>query len=136
MITRECSAASSDYPSNERIVIGLPSIYEGGTTGMDVSGPVKTISVRTLLLNVSMGRQGHTRISLDGGERRLLARRLDVLEALACGEMRDLRGRGLRYGDDLGAIGELARVLAKHCHLCHDLLELPDHQILVRCDVT
>ena len=103
---------------------------------MDVSGPVKTISVSTLLRNTKLGCRGHTRISLDSGERRLLARRLNVLEAFACGEVRDLRGRGLRYGDDLGAIGELARVLAKHCHLRHDLLELPNHQILVRCDVT
>ena len=47
--------------------------------------------------------------------------------------MRDLGRGGLGHGDDLGAVDEAARVLAKHGHLRHHLRELAHHQLLVRC---
>ena len=67
----------------------------------------------------------------EAGEGRLLAGGLDVVERLAGGEVRDVGGGGLGHGDDLGAVGERADVVAEDGHLGHGLLEALHHELLV-----
>ena len=108
-------------------------VYEAGTGGIEVSGPGTASSDPTNTPGAALAGKTLTGVGLDGRERRLLARRLDVLERLAGGEVRHLGLGGLGHGDDLGAVGEAARVLAKHGHLRHHLRELAHHQVLVGC---
>ena len=96
---------------------------------MDVSGPITSgMSTST---STNMKRQRRTRVSLNGREGRRLAGVLDVLEGLAGGKVCNLGRGGLRDGDDLRAVVELAHVVAEHGHLRHRLGEPLDHELLV-----
>ena len=80
--------------------------------GIEVSGPGTASSDPTNTPGTAPADKTFTGVDLDGRERRLLARRLDVLECLAGGEVRHLGLGGLEHGDDPGAVGEAALVLA------------------------
>ena len=72
-----------------------------------------------------------TGVCADGGERRSLARALDVREALTRGQVCGLRGGGGGDGDDLGAVDERADVLPEHGHFGHCGGEFGHHGGLV-----
>ena len=100
---------------------------------MDVSGPAKSgVSTSTNVIRRREERERRTRVSPDGREGRSLAGVLDVLEGLAGGKVCNLGRGGLRDGDDLGAVVELADVVAEHGHLRHCLREPLHHQVVVR----
>ena len=97
---------------------------------MDVSGPITSgMSTST---STNMKRQRRTRVSANGREGRRLAGVFDVLEGLAGGQVCNLGRGGLRDGDDLGAVVELAHVVPEHGHLRHRLREPLHHQVVVR----
>ena len=79
-------------------------------------------------------RSCRTGVGGEGREGSLSARLLDIVVRLASREVRAAAGgerRGL--GDDLGAVGERANVVAEHSHLRHRGLEAVDHELLVVC---
>ena len=76
-----------------------------------------------------------TGIGADGGERRGLARALDVREAFARGQVCGLRGGGGGDGDDLGAVSKQTLVLTEEGQLEQSLTEpLLQLRLIVWCE--
>lgn len=74
-----------------------------------------------------------TRDNVEGGERRGVAGRLDVIEGRARRKGCDLGCASLGLGNDVRAVRERANVLTENSQLSHSRSELLDHEILVRC---
>ena len=100
--------------------------HSGRRTCKEQTNPRQYLSVQPVQQRAVL-----TGVGADGGERRGLARALDVCEALARGQVCGLRGGGGGDGDDLGAVDERAHVLSEDGHLGHCGGEFGDHGGLV-----